>query len=251
MPTMPEDVVLHTFKTPRLAGGTLVASLPSSGVGSILLTDYLLEQASMDHVASADSNEFPPVAMVHEGKPRFPIRIHADEATRLCLLRSEIPTQLFLLRSLARQTIAWAKAHKLARIVALDGVTTRDGGGPDMYFVCNRKQDSDLLAKRGIVPLQAGVLGGFTACLLLESRLQDVEVVALLATLRDAESDVRSCLRFAEVLPAFVPQLKVDRQALEKELGGLEQAIRSLHAQAERAMKRIEQRDRQPPQEFV
>lgn len=248
---MPDDEVeFRTFKSPDLAAGTLLASLPSLGVGSILLTDYLLGQASMEHVASADSPRFPPIAMVHKGKPRFPIRIHADPGTRLAVLRSEVPTQLFLLRSLARQTIAWAKENRLARIITLDGVGTRDHDGPDMYFVCSRPQDERLLKSKGAQPLDAGVLGGFTACLLLESRLQDFEVIALLAALPSAEADVKSCLRYAEVLPAFVPGLKVDRAVLEKELGGLEQAIRKLHTQAERAMRRLEQ-SQPEPQEFV
>ena len=109
-------------------------------------------------VASADSEEFPPVAMVYEGKPRFPIRIHADTESKLALLRSEVPTQLFLLRALARQTIAWATQQRLTRIVTLDGVGTRDHDGPDMYYVCSKPQDEALLKSKGVQPLDAGVL---------------------------------------------------------------------------------------------
>lgn len=244
---MPHDLVIHDFKVPDLKGGTLLVSLPNLGVGSVLLTDYLLEQAGMDHAASADSDRFPPMAMVHDGRPRFPVRIHADAQLRLAVMRSEVPVPFSLARDMARTTVAWAKRHGLARIVTLDAVGTRSDWKAGLLVV-----DEGGAGKppAGAERLESGALGGVAGCLLLEARLQKFPVAALLATLRSAEDDVHSCLAFADALPAWVEGLRVDRAALERELKELETAIRSVQQQAERAM-RTAMSDGQSPQDFV
>lgn len=247
---MANDVSIHDFKVPDLAGGTLVVSVPSLGVAPMLLTDFLLEEAGMDHVASADSDRFAPIAMVHAGKPRFPVRIHADAKKRLALMRSEISPNPFLMRQLARASVAWAKHHGLERIVTLDGAVSHEAAKPEILYTCDARAGRQRLDSLGIGALQHGALGGLTGCLLLESRLQQVEVVALIAVLRTAEDDLHSCVGFADALAHLVPGLAVDRKRLQANLRPLEETLRVVQRQAERAILGQDPKAA-PPHEFV
>lgn len=89
----------------------------------MLLTDFLLEQAGMDHVAVAHSALFPPLAMVHAGRPRFPVRMHASQKDALVVMRSEVPLDPAVARPLAQGTLAWANRRHTERIITLDSVT--------------------------------------------------------------------------------------------------------------------------------
>lgn len=245
---MPEiNVDIHQFKGHDLSGGTLIVSVPGPGIGNILFTDLLLEENGMDHVAALDSEGFPPVAMMHEGKARYPVRIHADPDTKVAVLRSEFQTTHPLARPLGNAILECAEELDVDRIVVVDGVQGASSNGaessdeepPKLVFAASQSETVPQAEQAGIEEFGQGAIGGTPAILILEGRRRGLDVLLLLAVLEDRMDDVHSIQSFAEVLPSFVDDLQIDKDALERKMEKNEEAVRGLQKQAQKALQHM------------
>ncbi len=247
------DVQVRQYKRTRLQGGALIVSIPHFGVGSLLVTDFLLQALSMDQVACLESDGFPPIAMLRQGKPRAPARIHADAKAKIAVARCEFNLPAHLAAPTAKALLTWAKQQKLQRVVALDGVVRAPGGDgaasePEIRLVTTSNQLRADAKMAGVEELSRGVLGGVPAMLLLESRfVPAVEVGTLLATFDDAMQDARSSLMFASLLQRLLPRLKFNVKGLEANVAELDAEVRALQEGAEKALERLFKKSEQPP----
>jgi uncharacterized protein len=229
-------VAMRAYKPCNLHGGTLVVSIPHGSAAGMLVTDYLLDQRRMDQVAALDSPALPPLAMVWKGKPRFPLRVHADPAQPIAVLRGEFSPPWFLARALALEILAWARAQGVARIVALDGILSdRPLDGPPELWFCACGTDARRAALDTKLPeLEEGALAGVPASLLLEARFQGAQVLALLAELREPIDEPRGAVAFAKALQRLLPDVRIDEARLEADLARVERAVRQARERAER-----------------
>lgn len=246
------QIDIRTFKKPNLEGGTLIVGVPHVGIGGTILTDYLLDQLEMDQIAGLDSEAFPPFAMVFHGKPRFPVRIHADPKTRIAVLRSELTPLGSWSRPLAKAILEWAHAEKIARIVVPDGIMgppsrrPKSGRSLPVWFVATDAATRAVALAGGLREFDQGVLGGVVASLLLEARLHKADVVTLLAEFHDPLVDAQTALSLARALLVFVPDLDLDLGELEGALGKIEGVVRALREEAEHVAQQIPPEQRQP-----
>jgi predicted ATP-grasp superfamily ATP-dependent carboligase len=242
------EVETYQFKDHDLSGGTLVISVPHQGIGNILLTDFVLEDLDMDHTAALDSDAFPPLALMHTGKARFPVRIHADPATKVAVLRSEFAPPQFLVRPLTRAILTWATEHDLARVITLDAVFAPDNvpaeGRPRIVFTANRDETSDEAKGHGLAPFREGAIGGVPAMALLLAPVHGVDHLGLLAVLATAADDVHSASWFAQTLPHFVPPLHIDMDALDRKVHEIARTVTEIQEQVRAAVERMRSKER-------
>lgn len=241
------DVRIRAYKDWPLAGGTLLASVPQFGLGSVLLTDHILDQYRMDHFAAVDSDQFPPIAMVRKGKARAPMRIHADPVSRLAVLRSEFQTTAHLARPIALAILGWAAERDIRQIIVLDNIPVRegdtnDGPRPAILGIGTTDGARRRLRDVGVEELDDAVLAGMIGVLVLEARFADVEVVGLVAELRSAMDEAQSLLAFGETLARLVPGLRLDLKRLQSESRQVAETIHGLQAEVERALRKLEPR---------
>lgn len=248
------DVTLREYKDWSLMGGTLLVSVPQFGTGGVLLTDHVLASYRMDHLAAIDCDEFPPVAMVRKGKARFPMRVHADPASRLAVLRSELRPAPHLARPLAQLLLEWAKEKGVAQVIVLDNLGAEPDGDsdrarPPIYAVAATEAGRARVQKAGIEELDGAVLGGLVSMLLLEARFAEVDLIALVAELRSAVDEAQSPLAFAEALPKLIPELRLDLEKLRSESKAVAETVRALQSEIERTVRKLGEPDvtDQPP----
>lgn len=237
------QALVRDYKDAPLEGGTLLVSLPQFGVGSILLTDHVLEAYAMDGYAGVDCDDFPPLAMIRKGRARFPMRIHADPATRLAVLRSELHVPPRVARPIALALLAWVKRHGIARVIVLDHVASADGPAgaqPGIYAIPTTEATRRLVREARVEELDEAVVGGILSMLLLEARFAQVDLVGLVAELRSAMDEPRSLLAFANLLPRLVPGLHLDAKRLEQESERVAETVRAMQAEIERTLRAME-----------
>ncbi|MBI4392962.1 MAG: PAC2 family protein [Euryarchaeota archaeon] len=243
-------VRVRDYKTTRLDGGTLIVSIPHVGDAGVLLTDFLLEQHAMDQVAGVDSDAFPPIASLRGGKPRCPMRIHADPRARVAVLRSDFEPPFLLWRSIGRGILDWAASKKIQRIVVVDGMTaqsTPNMGPPRVLFVATSKETRSAALDADLAEFDTGVVGGIGAVLLLEARFQGVDVVALYSEVREPLDDARGVVSLANALPHFVPGLHLDMARLTGDIRRVEAAVGAIRAQATGILQDLSQKESESP----
>lgn len=246
----PLTATVREYRNVDLSGGVLVVSFPQGAVGNALLTDHLLESYGMDHLAGIDSDGLPPVALVRHGKARFPIRMHADAASKLAVLRCETSPPPILAAAIARALLEWAERKRIARIVVLDHIQSgpldergedeaplRRERAPGLAFVANRDDSREAALATGARELEDGVISGVAARLLIEARFRNLDVVALFAEVERPEDAVRSALSFARALPSLAPSVRIDERDVEEAMHSIEGAIRGIQQEIDRAVK--------------
>lgn len=247
VPFGPVEVQVRDYKRPNLAGGVLVVAVPQVGMAGVLLTDWMLEFHHMDQIAAVDSDALPPIALMRDGKARFPIRIHADAKRRIAVLRSELPLFAQFARPMSRAIMKWAKARKIARVVVLDGIVAtgedkRPQGVQRVWCASCADPARDAARKTGVPGIDQGTLAGLPAMMLLEGRFAHIDVMALFAETTGPLSDAGSMVEFAKALPDFVPNLEIDLENLEATRVAIEKNVNDIRQATDRELDLLRRR---------
>lgn len=244
------SVVVREYKSVQLVGGTLIVSIPHVGDSGVLLTDFLLEQQAMDQIAGVDSDIFPPIASLRNGKARCPMRIHADAKTRVAVLRSDFEPPYPMWRPLGRAIPDWAVSKGIVRIAVIDGIATQptaEMGPPRVLFVTSLPDTRKIALSSGLGEFETGVVGGIGAILLLEARFLTADVVALYAEVREPLDDARGVVSLASALPHFMPGVRLDMPRLAAEIRRVETAVGAIRAQATNVLQRLAEKETESP----
>lgn len=240
------DVKLHELEDKDLKGGTLIVSIPNQGIGNVLLTEFMLEQKEMRTTAAFDSDVFPPVTMVHDGRPRYAIRIHASEVDKLAVLRCEFPLEPKLARPLAAGIMKWCDTNGIKRVITLDGVSVMGAMGktmsPGLLFAASDPKTRKEGLEKELDQFEEGALGGVPGVLLAEGRRKGLDIVALMAVMSGPEDEVGGAHVLGKHLSAFV-DVDLDMQALDKKLDEAKRNIAELQNEITSAMEKMSQDD--------
>lgn len=221
----------HDFK-----GYTLVDGFPGYGLVGTIAANYLVDKLNMEFIGYVESNHFPPVAAIHDGKPLPPLRIYKSTKNKLVVFISEfmLPKQLIFLT--AETIYEWCKDNKIKKIVSMGGISIR-GKQDEVFGLASEPKDLKALGDLGVIPIKEGATTGINALLLIKSSMNGkIPVVALLA---ESKPDFVDPLGAALVLTALSDYLevKVDTQDLIKEATIIESKLKESMATAETADK--------------
>jgi len=239
---MVPEIVVRQFKDAKLDGGTVIAAVPSVGLASTIASTYIISTLKLDQVAALDSEEFPPLSMVYDTKPKFPARVYANPEKRLAIFISEIPLPPELHRALARTLLSWAQEHQAERIIGLEGLPLPKGAGREevqLWAVGSTDSARETLAKAGIQQLQTGMISGVAGVLLNEGRWMNFDVIALLAEARSEMPDAYAAAKLVEGADLLLPDVEIDLGPLLEQAKGLETHLQGLQTQAKPVVKPV------------
>ncbi|MHA2306276.1 MAG: PAC2 family protein, partial [Candidatus Hodarchaeales archaeon] len=163
-----------------LEGGTLIECFPSISALALITANILLEakrspsedhSVQFDQIAVGDSNQLPSICVVYYSKPKFPIRVYANEDTKVALLASEIPQYPPITREIGKRIFKWTKEKGIKRIISIDGFTSDYTQSPQqipmrVFGVGTTDSCRSFLEDKQISPLDHGVIKGLSAVLL-------------------------------------------------------------------------------------
>jgi len=74
----------YSFETPISIEG-----LPDVGLVGAIAASHIVEELELEEIAHLESEQFPPIMVIHKGMPKDPVRIYGNK--NLIVLASEIP----------------------------------------------------------------------------------------------------------------------------------------------------------------
>ena len=230
-----DDVDLQSFEDP-----TLVEGLPGIGLVGKIAADHLVDAFEMTHYANVHCDDVPKVAVYAEGDATLqtPVRVFADPAHDLLVLRSDVPVSPGAASEMATCLGEWF-ADEGVFPVYLSGVPEEKADDvPDIYGVGTGSGTERLREADVAVPDEAGVVSGPTgallnhaveagygaACLVVESdpRFPDPEAARALIkhgieALADVEVPVDDLVDHAEEIREAKEQLAKRMQESDEE----------------------------------
>jgi len=112
------EIIMHRYKEMDLEDSTVINGFPSTSLINSIVAGYLINVLNLDQICGLDSDEFPPVSMIYDSKPKFPARIYADEKAKIVVFLSEFTPYPPMARNVANTVLSFAEEAGCSRIIS-------------------------------------------------------------------------------------------------------------------------------------
>ena len=225
---------IKELKTLNLEGGYLIDGFPSVGFSSAIASESMIHTSKFELVGIIDSDIFPPISIIKDGKPNYPTRIFVDEDLKVGVFLSYLTIDQSLHRTVAKAMLKWAKKHKIGLIVSSVAIKSPDGN-KKMKAIGSTDSARVKITEAGLKVLEHGTVPGIPGMLLNEgcATEQDVVVIIFHAAGKgpDFKSSAQLCMAMSQLIPGAscdIPSLQQEAERAEVIIKEAEEESRSL-----------------------
>jgi uncharacterized protein len=174
-----EDVkIVERGSIPK--GFTLINGLPDVGLVGLVAASHIVSSLKMKEVGSIESDLFPPMIVLHDGLPKSPIRLYANESSVVIMAETAVPAALT--RSLADAIVNWAASREVQLVISIGGMAVQNRQDLDVPKVFAALSDKSLEKKLGDAAevLEEGYIVGAYALMLRKCAEMNLPAITLL-----------------------------------------------------------------------
>ena len=209
----------------NLEGGYLIDGFPSVGFTSAIATESMIQTSEFSLAGIIDSDSFPPISLIKEGKPNYPTRIFVNDDLKVSVFLSYLTLHESLHRVVAKTMLSWAKKQKIELIVSSMAVKSLDGL-EGIVAVGNTDSARIKLKESGLKVLEYGTIPGIPGMLLNEGSMTNQDVIVILFHSDGTGPDFRSSAELCIGMSQLIPGTSCDIPLLQKEAAKAEQSIK-------------------------
>ena len=225
---------IKELKPLNLEDGYLIDGFPSAGFSSAIASESMIHTSKFELAVIIDSDSFPPISIIKDGKPNYPTRIFVNEDLKVGVFLSYLTIDQSLHRTVAKSMLEWAKKHKIGLIVSSVAVKSPDGN-EKMKAIGSTDSARAKITKAGLKVLEHGTVPGIPGMLLNDGSMtkQDVIVVIFHADGKgpDFKSSAELCMAMSELIPGAtcnIPSLQQEAEKAEVTIKEAEEGSRNL-----------------------
>ncbi len=219
-------IEIKLFEDIRLEGYTLIEGFPGAGLVGAMACSYMIEKLGMEYIGYIDSESFPPIAVIHNSTPMFPVRVYIDRKRKLIAMISEFTIPTELVHELGFELIDFVRKNAISEIVSIGGIPA-EKPSEDAFIVTTDESLLKKAAASGIKPINEGVIAGVSAIILSNSIVINAPIINLLVEVNPEVTDPK----YAEIALTNLKKiinLDVNLEELDKEAKIVEAKIRQM-----------------------
>ncbi len=209
----------------NLEGGYLIDGFPSMGFSSVIATESIIHTSQFKLAGIIDSDIFPPISLIKDGKPNYPTRIFVNDELKVAAFLSHLALQESLHRNVAKKMLDWAKNKKISLIISSVSVKSTDKN-EEIIAVGSTENATKKLKEAGLKVLEFGTIPGIPGMLLNEGSLTQQDVIVILFHSEGTGPDFRSSAKLCMAISQLIPGASCDIPALQAEAEKIEQVIK-------------------------
>lgn len=209
----------------NLEGGYLIDGFPSVGFSSVIATESIIHTSQFKLAGIIDSDIFPPISLIKDGKPNYPTRIFVNEELKVAAFLSHLAVEESLHRNIARKMLRWAKDKKISLIVSSVSVKSIENND-EIIVVGSTDKARKKIKELGLKTLNHGTIPGIPGVLLNEGSLTQQDVIVILFHSDGTSPDFRSSAKLCMVMSQLIPGTSCDIAALQVEAEKIEKVIK-------------------------
>jgi len=218
-------ITIKEFRPLNLEGGYLIDGFPSVGFSSVIATESMIHTSQFKLAGIIDSDIFPPISLIKDGKPNYPTRIFVNEELKVAAFLSHIAVEESLHRNIARKMLRWAKDQKISLIVSSVSVKSIESN-EEIIVVGSTDNARKKIKELGLKTLNHGTIPGIPGVLLNEGSLTKQDVIVILFHSDGTSPDFRSSAKLCMVMSQLIPGTTCDIAALQVEAEKIEKVIK-------------------------
>lgn len=209
---------IKLFKDQNLKGYTLIEGFPGVGLVGPMACSYLVEKLGMEYIGYIHSEQFPPIAVIHDGIPMFTARIYVDRKYRLVVFLSEFTIPTNMVYPVSTEILSFARKNGIQNIVSMGGMPSLNPG-KSAYIVSTKPLPKNLAPT--LKPVNEGVVAGVSAMLLTQGAQLGVGVSNILVeaspTIMDPKNAGYALAGLNRLLKINIDLKELDKEAKEVE----------------------------------
>jgi uncharacterized protein len=227
-------IKIKELKTLNLEDGYLIDGFPSVGFSSAIASESMIHTSKFELVGVIDSDIFPPISIIKDGKPNYPARIFVNEDLKVGIFLSYLTLDQSLHRVAAKTMLKWAKKHKIGLIVSSVAVKSQKGS-EEVMGIGNTDSARAKIKEAGLKVLENGTIPGIPAILLNEGSMTDQDVIVIIFHTDgkgpDFKSSAQICVAMSQLIPGAscnIPSLQQEAEKAEVVIKDAEEESRHL-----------------------
>jgi len=216
---------IRELKPLSLEGGYLIDGFPSVGFSSAIATESMIHTSQFELAGIIDSDMFPPISIIKDGKPNYPTRIFVNEDLKVGVFLSYLTLDKSLHRTVAKTMLKWAKKHKIGLIVSSVAVKSSDGN-EKMIGIGSTDSARVKMKEAGLKVLEHGTVPGIPGILLNEGSMIDQDVIVIIFQTSGEGPDFKSSAQLCMAMSQLIPGTSCDIPLLQHEAEKAEVVIK-------------------------
>ncbi|MGY5148354.1 MAG: proteasome assembly chaperone family protein [Candidatus Nitrosopumilus sp. bin_7KS] len=207
---------IREIKKLNLEEGYLIDGFPSVGFTSAIATESMINTSQFELGGVMDSEAFPPISVIKNGKPNFPTRIFVNEKLKVGIFLSYLTLEQSLHRITAKTMLSWAKKHKIKLIVSSVAIKSVNDD-EEMIGIGSTESARTKIKEAGLKVLDHGTIPGIPGILLNEGRMSDQDVIVIIFHTNGKGPDFKSSANLCMAMSKLIPGASCDISSLQKE----------------------------------
>ena len=213
---MEPRIRIRELKKINLEDGYLIDGFPSVGFSSAIATESMIHTSQFELGGVIDSESFPPISVVKDGKPNFPTRIFVNEDLKVGVFLSYLTLEQSLHRVTAKTMLSWAKKHKIKLIVSSVAIKSPNGD-EEMIGIGSTEAARNKVKEAGLTVLEHGTVPGIPGMLLNEGSVSGQDVIVIIFHTDGQGPDFKSSAKLCMAMSKLIPGASCDIPSLQKE----------------------------------
>ena len=219
-------IFIKELRQTNLEGGYLIDGFPSVGFSSTIASESMVQTTPFQLAGIVDSDVFPPISLIKNGKPNYPTRIFVNDSLKLAVFLSHLTLDQSLHKKIARKMLSWAKSKKISLVVSSVSVKSKNIQ-EEVMAVGSTESATKKIKDAGIKLLENGTIPGIPGMLLNEGSLSNQDVVVIIFHSDGTSPDFRSSANLCMAMSKLIPGASCDIPALQKEAEEIEKNIKN------------------------
>jgi uncharacterized protein len=216
---------IRELKQLNLEGGYLIDGFPSVGFSSAIASESMIHTSKFELAGVIDSDMFPPISVIKDGKPNYPTRIFVNEDLKVGVFLSYLTLDRSLHRTVAKTMLNWAKKHKIGLIVSSVAIKSSDGD-EKMMAIGSTDSARAKVKEVGLKVLEHGTVPGIPGILLNEGSMTGQDVIVIIFHTNVEGPDFKSSAQLCMAMSQLIPGASCDIPSLQKEAEKAEVVIK-------------------------
>lgn len=200
----------------NLEEGYLIDGFPSGGFSSAIATESMIHTSRFELSGVIDSESFPPISIVKDGKPNFPTRIFVNDDLKVGVFLSYLTLDQSLHRITAKTMLSWAKKHKIKLIVSSVAIKSPNAS-EEMIGIGSTESARNKIKESGMKVLEHGTVPGIPGILLNEGNITGQDVIVIIFHTDGKGPDFKSSADLCMAMSKLIPGATCDIPSLQKE----------------------------------
>ena len=216
---------IKELKPLNLEGGYLIDGFPSIGFSSAIATESMIHTSQFELAGIIDSDNFPPISIIKDGKPNYPARIFVNDGLKIGVFLSYLTLDQSWHRIAAKTMLKWAKKHKIGLIVSSVAIKSPNGN-EEMIGIGSTDSARQKIKNSGLKVLEHGTVPGIPGMLLNKGSMTEQDVIVIIFHTDGKGPDFKSSAQLCVTMSKLIPGASCNISSLQQEAEKAEEIIK-------------------------